>query len=316
MTDEAAFLAKIIAEPDEDVHRLVYADWLQDHGRPERAEFIRVQCEIAALVASEPAPPAHVEPEVRGAWLAGYRSAMHREMSTMAAFLGDRECRCVRCLQKRECELWAVLSPEQFLSGLVPNTCWRLRDEPLRDRQHGWVVRRGFVEEAKLTAADWLAHGDAVRAAHPVTRVALTTLPEVQWSPRVGPPNNGRHCWLTGLSRAQLLWVQRIVCPEQARQRIALELLKDAWPGVAFALPPAGTAAHTTYDVQLVAGAPLGVGDLVGYCPTTGVYGPSPQYPPIGTVLETYEGEHGRPMAVVRLHPATNAGLYDPPDHS
>ena len=43
-----AFLQEIIAAPDEDGPRLVYADWLEERGDP-RAEFIRVQCEEARL---------------------------------------------------------------------------------------------------------------------------------------------------------------------------------------------------------------------------------------------------------------------------
>ncbi len=43
MSDEDALLAAIIANPDEDTTRLVYADWLQENGQAERAEFIRLQ---------------------------------------------------------------------------------------------------------------------------------------------------------------------------------------------------------------------------------------------------------------------------------
>jgi uncharacterized protein (TIGR02996 family) len=43
MSDEAALLDVIRAQPDEDTPRLMYADWLQEHGQPERAEFIRLQ---------------------------------------------------------------------------------------------------------------------------------------------------------------------------------------------------------------------------------------------------------------------------------
>src|SRR5262245_23483911 len=49
LTHEGAFLADICEHPDEDAPRLVYADWLDDHGQPDRAEFIRVQCERARL---------------------------------------------------------------------------------------------------------------------------------------------------------------------------------------------------------------------------------------------------------------------------
>ena len=47
MTDAVALLVAIRAAPDDDAPRLVYADWLDEHGQPERAEFIRVQCELA-----------------------------------------------------------------------------------------------------------------------------------------------------------------------------------------------------------------------------------------------------------------------------
>jgi uncharacterized protein (TIGR02996 family) len=47
MSDEDAFLRAICEQPDEDTPRLAFADWLDEHDRPERAEFIRVQCERA-----------------------------------------------------------------------------------------------------------------------------------------------------------------------------------------------------------------------------------------------------------------------------
>jgi uncharacterized protein (TIGR02996 family) len=49
MPSQKAFLQAIVAEPDDDVHRLAYADWLDDHGEPDRAEFIRLQCRMAPL---------------------------------------------------------------------------------------------------------------------------------------------------------------------------------------------------------------------------------------------------------------------------
>ena len=41
--DGAALLANVWANPHDDLPRLVYADWLDDHGDGERAEFIRLQ---------------------------------------------------------------------------------------------------------------------------------------------------------------------------------------------------------------------------------------------------------------------------------
>jgi hypothetical protein len=36
---------------------------------------------------------------------------------------------------------------------------------------------RGFIGQIECTAADWLAHGDSILAAHPVVSVTLTTRP-------------------------------------------------------------------------------------------------------------------------------------------
>jgi uncharacterized protein (TIGR02996 family) len=50
--DEHALLSAIEAAPADDLPRLVYADWLEEHGQAVRAEFVRLQCEIARLEAA------------------------------------------------------------------------------------------------------------------------------------------------------------------------------------------------------------------------------------------------------------------------
>jgi uncharacterized protein (TIGR02996 family) len=52
MQTRDAFLADICARPDDDAPRLIFADWLDEHGDAAdraRAELIRVQCRLAAL---------------------------------------------------------------------------------------------------------------------------------------------------------------------------------------------------------------------------------------------------------------------------
>src|SRR5262245_45425448 len=43
------FLRAICEQPEDDTVRLVYADWLDENGDPERAEFIRLQVRRAQL---------------------------------------------------------------------------------------------------------------------------------------------------------------------------------------------------------------------------------------------------------------------------
>jgi uncharacterized protein (TIGR02996 family) len=45
MSSYEGFLQAILAEPDDDTHRLVCADWLEEQGDADRAQFIRLQIE-------------------------------------------------------------------------------------------------------------------------------------------------------------------------------------------------------------------------------------------------------------------------------
>jgi uncharacterized protein (TIGR02996 family) len=49
VTHDDAFLQAILENPDDDTPRLIYADYLDEHGDPDRAEFIRVQVALASL---------------------------------------------------------------------------------------------------------------------------------------------------------------------------------------------------------------------------------------------------------------------------
>jgi uncharacterized protein (TIGR02996 family) len=54
MTDGDALYRAILEQPDDDAPRLVWADWLEEHGGPDRAAFVRLQCE---WVATDPGDP-------------------------------------------------------------------------------------------------------------------------------------------------------------------------------------------------------------------------------------------------------------------
>jgi uncharacterized protein (TIGR02996 family) len=73
--EEAGLIEDISDNPADDGLRLIYADWLDEHGQPERAEFVRVQVRLARLAADDPArgPLEQREGELldehRAAWL-------------------------------------------------------------------------------------------------------------------------------------------------------------------------------------------------------------------------------------------------------
>jgi len=80
MSDEAALLKAIIAHPDDDTPRLMYADWLDENtpdkkpspaaGPSARAEFIRVQCRLAQWPYDDPDYPELLERERDlGTWI-------------------------------------------------------------------------------------------------------------------------------------------------------------------------------------------------------------------------------------------------------
>jgi uncharacterized protein (TIGR02996 family) len=63
---ESAFLRAIAETPEDDAPRLIFADWLEEHGHTDRARFIREQCEQARRGQQQPTP----DGAVSAAWLA------------------------------------------------------------------------------------------------------------------------------------------------------------------------------------------------------------------------------------------------------
>jgi uncharacterized protein (TIGR02996 family) len=68
MSDEAALLAAIRDDPEDDTPRLVYADWLDDQGgesNADRAEYIRLEIDLARAGVRRAAPPEWKEKQAR-----------------------------------------------------------------------------------------------------------------------------------------------------------------------------------------------------------------------------------------------------------
>lgn len=214
MTERAALLAAIRAHPDEDTPRLVYADWLDEHGEGERAELIRVQCELARLHTCECAPSLFVQP---GCTVCGDVKALYRRRYHLLVNLCDQ-------FRPSVPHSWAV-----DLDGDLPDDHFA----------PGSSVSRGFTELVRCSAVDWLAHGDAILAEHPVREVRLTTLPQLTWYQVAHfrtaelPDERGSKMYdEKELADLPLNLISPIV---------AKEVLEKTWAGTAFDVPAFGS---------------------------------------------------------------------------
>jgi uncharacterized protein (TIGR02996 family) len=57
MPDDTSLVQTIFDHPEDLTPRLIYADWLEEHGEPERAEFLRLQIELGQLERDDPRRP-------------------------------------------------------------------------------------------------------------------------------------------------------------------------------------------------------------------------------------------------------------------
>jgi uncharacterized protein (TIGR02996 family) len=147
--DWPAFLAAIVAEPDDDTSRLVAADFLEEHGDPKRAAFIRIQCELARLEASNQGRSLAAN-ELRG-----------KERAFLGPFSDDPHWWATE-----DCPELVRVVPAVRTSSPLTN----LRVEGAE--RLTW--RRGFVERVDCPAAEWLRHGAEVRKRNPVRDVFLS----------------------------------------------------------------------------------------------------------------------------------------------
>ena len=212
-TADASFLRAIIAEPDDDALRLIFADWLEEHGgQPERAEFIRLGIELANWPCDCDSEEERVyHDECR----CGERSTLQRRLGT---------------IHRQHARFWAL----PVASILYPDT--KLLDEGTYS-YHGnasgghshaqgaayWDFHRGFVEELTLPSSLWLAHAERLVEAAPIRTVRLTTMPPTEevWE------NRGLYHCLAGH-------------PETTREERAFKMadaLAVVWPGISFLLP-------------------------------------------------------------------------------
>jgi len=77
--DYAALMAGVCADSDDDARRLVFADWFDEHGEPDRAEFIRLQIALAQK------PPRTRDAVARAAAASASRKAARKRSPALLA---------------------------------------------------------------------------------------------------------------------------------------------------------------------------------------------------------------------------------------
>jgi uncharacterized protein (TIGR02996 family) len=174
---DEAFLQSIIESPDDDAPRLIYADWLDDHGDKrdrDRAEFIRVQCQLAVLNKDDPPIFRSAQPTAAATF------AMHERFDEQPRHkLSDREF----ALFRKHGDAWAA--------PVSAMTFWR-------------AFHRGFVEQVTVGVVRFFKDAEALFAAAPVRyakvmNIGRTNNPEERLAALLTMPSLSR---LAGLDLA------------------------------------------------------------------------------------------------------------------
>lgn len=142
-----ALLRRILENPVDDAPRLIIADWLEGNGQNERAEFIRVQCELGR----------HIE-----------KTKADRESGQQH----NGPDRHKKDLENKLDLIWEYLHREiapkkvmfQFCDQLKQSTDkgWSVFNEPLDERKTAVfsyplsLVKRGFISEVRLTCSEFI----------------------------------------------------------------------------------------------------------------------------------------------------------------
>lgn len=141
--DEQAFLNAICAHPSDDTARLVYADWLAEHGQEDRGEFIRVQIEF------ERTPPTTEDDERRRKVLLNRRDALLKKHKAewLAPFMPFvKETAFARgFVQSLDVPANTFLQNAEKWFALTPLTRVRITDldlwDPIAHKPTRWVER-------------------------------------------------------------------------------------------------------------------------------------------------------------------------------
>lgn len=205
--ESAQFMKAIIAEPDDESPRRIYADWLEEFGgQPELAEFIRLQCDLAHMPRPTQVDVTNFNsPQTYGN---SYYKELFAGLSGCDPDEAKRYCsmmRRVNELIETHGEQWglpdrAYLDIDGESVGgkqrwVTPTSVLDLRE---RNHRYGrftnqavlmeWEYRRGFIEVLRCSWRDWIINHKRILEAVPIREVEFMDEPEVMLVDRIDDP--------------------------------------------------------------------------------------------------------------------------------
>lgn len=137
---ESALLAAVLANPADDLPRLVMADWLEENGQPERAAWIRIQCELERTM-----------PDRRPWYISGNWSDKVRPTSRQNL---ERHI-WAKAVESEEVFDWFRVFDHDFASAAGVARINGGNPDTYDTDDRLAIVRRGFISEVRCTLADW-----------------------------------------------------------------------------------------------------------------------------------------------------------------
>ena len=218
MTGFAPFLAGIIADPASDDLRLVYADWLEEHGESDRAEYIRCAVELAIkekshLPFDDPCTCTKQGLPVRFDSIKRTNGLVELPPKEWDGFVYCNAClrrnKPIYSLRSRCDELLAAHRREWTMEGLPEEWSWCCEANNGTDSHLSvptgdglWSIcfnfSRGFRSAITCRWEEFKPHNAVLRAAMPLTKCKLTTRPSDRWADQ-----NSDRLGLTGIETWQ-----------------------------------------------------------------------------------------------------------------
>jgi uncharacterized protein (TIGR02996 family) len=188
--DRAALLLAIVTDPADDAARLIFADWCEENGQPERAEFVRVQVELdrRGYAPGLTHAPTHRCVHCNALWV---RHAHDESWSVCTPFCGtccDNEAMGDQITPLPAGDAVILQRHDELIRLNMSRWLWESLPEDLLDGFGTWhhcsarvmskrsVVRellftRGLISSVSLPLAAWLEHGPRLVRGHPITSV-------------------------------------------------------------------------------------------------------------------------------------------------